>query len=82
MEKFISNLVKHFEKRPGEPPGVLETVALAATVYAGGGPAQAQTTSDSDHRRQHISYTCPGLLPRRADFLQSVFRPHEYARQG
>ena len=45
MEKFIANLVKSFESGQVSRREFCETMALAATVYAVGGPAQAQTTN-------------------------------------
>jgi catechol 2,3-dioxygenase-like lactoylglutathione lyase family enzyme len=73
MEKFISNLVKHFESGQVSRREFCETVALAATVYAVGGPAQAQTTSGfKTIGVNHISYTCPDYAKAR-DFYTSVF---------
>ena len=73
MEKFISNLVKHFETGQVSRREFCETVALAATVYAVGGPAQAQTTSGfKTIGVNHISYTCPDYTKAR-DFYTSVF---------
>jgi catechol 2,3-dioxygenase-like lactoylglutathione lyase family enzyme len=73
MEKFISNLFKYFESGQVSRREFCETVALAATVYAVGGPAQAQTTSGfKTIGVNHISYTCPDYAKAR-DFYTSVF---------
>jgi catechol 2,3-dioxygenase-like lactoylglutathione lyase family enzyme len=73
MEKFISNLVKHFESGQVSRREFCETVALAATVYAAAGPAQAQTTSGfKTIGVNHLSYTCPDYAKAR-DFYTSVF---------
>jgi catechol 2,3-dioxygenase-like lactoylglutathione lyase family enzyme len=73
MEKFISNLVRQFEGGQVSRREFCETVALAATVYAVAGPAQAQTTSGfKTIGINHISYTCPDYAKAR-DFYTSVF---------
>src|SRR5882757_7451795 len=49
MERFIADLVKKFEGGGLNRREFCETVALAATVYAAGDAANAQTTSGFKH---------------------------------
>ena len=73
MEKFIASLVKSFESGQVSRREFCETVALAATVYAVGDAANAQTTSGFQTIGiNHISYTCPDYAKAR-DFYTSVF---------
>ena len=73
MEKFIANLVKNFESGQIDRREFCQTVALAATVYAAGDAANAQTrTGFKVLGINHISYTCPDYTKAR-DFYTSVF---------
>jgi len=73
MERFIANLVQNFESGKLSRREFCESVALAASVYAVAGPAQAQTTSGfKTIGVNHISYTCPDYTKAR-DFYTSVF---------
>ena len=74
MERFITNLVKYFERGRISRREFCESVALAATVYAAGDAAQAQTptTGFKTIGVNHISYTCPDYTKAR-DFYTSVF---------
>ena len=61
MERFIADLVKGFESGKINRRQFCETVALAATAYAAGGAANAQTPRRGFKMIgiNHISYTCP-----------------------
>ena len=73
MEKFIANLVQNFESGRIDRREFCQTVALAATVYAAGDAAKAQTrTGFKVLGINHISYTCPDYTKAR-DFYTSVF---------
>jgi catechol 2,3-dioxygenase-like lactoylglutathione lyase family enzyme len=72
MERFIADLVKGFENGKLSRREFCETVALAATVFAAGDAANAQ----SAHGLKiigvnHISYSCPDYTKVR-DFYASV----------
>jgi len=60
MERFIADLVKKFEGGSLSRREFCETVALAATVYAAGDAANAQTGNSGFKLLgiNHISYTC------------------------
>jgi len=73
MERFIADLVKKFEGGKIDRREFCQTVALAATVYAAGDAANAQTgTGFKVLGINHISYTCPDYTKAR-DFYTSVF---------
>jgi catechol 2,3-dioxygenase-like lactoylglutathione lyase family enzyme len=73
MEKFIADLVKNFESGKVDRREFCQTVALAATVYAAGDAANAQTgTGFKTLGINHLSYACPDYTKAR-DFYTSVF---------
>jgi catechol 2,3-dioxygenase-like lactoylglutathione lyase family enzyme len=73
MERFIAQLVKRFESGAIDRREFCQTVALAATVYAAGDAAQAQTRSGFKVLAvNHFGYTCPDYTKSR-DFYTSVF---------
>lgn len=73
MEKFIAGLVKQFERGEMDRREFCQTVALAATVYAAGDAANAQSGSGLKVLGiNHLSYTCPDYTKAR-DFYTSVF---------
>src|SRR6185295_2018792 len=73
MERFIADLVRKFEGGKIDRREFCQTVALAATVYAAGDAANAQTgTGFKVLGINHISYTCPDYTKAR-DFYTSVF---------
>jgi hypothetical protein len=60
VERFIADLVKNYESGKVNRRQFCETVALAATVYAVGDTARAETPSGLKMIGiNHISYTCP-----------------------
>ena len=60
MERFIADLVKNYESGKVDRREFCKTVALAATVYAAGDAANAQTPRGFKMLGiNHISYTCP-----------------------
>ena len=73
MERFIADLVKSFESGRIDRREFCQTVALAATVYAAGDAAHAQTSTGFKVLGiNHFSYTCPDYTKAR-DFFTSVF---------
>jgi catechol 2,3-dioxygenase-like lactoylglutathione lyase family enzyme len=73
MEKFIADLVRKFEGGQVDRREFCQTVALAATVYAAGDAANAQTgTGFKVLGINHVSYSCPDYTKAR-DFYSSVF---------
>ncbi len=73
MERFIADLVRGFEGGKMDRREFCQTVALAATVYAAGEEANAQTSSGFKVLGiNHFSYTCPDYTKPR-DFFTSVF---------
>jgi catechol 2,3-dioxygenase-like lactoylglutathione lyase family enzyme len=73
MERFIADLVKKLESGAIDRREFCQTVALAATVYAAGEGATAQTSSGFKVLGiNHFSYTCPDYTKPR-DFFTSVF---------
>jgi catechol 2,3-dioxygenase-like lactoylglutathione lyase family enzyme len=73
MERFIADLVRTFESGKMDRREFCQTVALAATVYAAGDAANAQTgTGLKVLAVNHLSYTCPDYTKAR-DFYTSVF---------
>src|SRR3982751_6395343 len=73
MERFIANLVRQYESGAVDRREFCQTVALAATVYAAGDAAQAQTRSGFKVLAvNHFGYTCPDYTKSR-DFYTSVF---------
>jgi len=73
MERFIEGLVKKLEAGEVDRREFCRTVALAATVYAAGEEANAQTSSGFKVLGiNHFSYTCPDYTKPR-DFFTSVF---------
>ena len=73
MERFIADLVKSFEGGKIDRREFCQTVALAATVYAAGDAAHAQTSTGFKVLGiNHFSYTCPDYTKAR-DFFTSVF---------
>jgi catechol 2,3-dioxygenase-like lactoylglutathione lyase family enzyme len=73
MERFIADLVKQFEGGAIDRREFCQTVALAATVYAAGDAANAQTgTGFKVLGINHLSYSCPDYTKAR-DFYTSVF---------
>jgi catechol 2,3-dioxygenase-like lactoylglutathione lyase family enzyme len=73
MERFIADLVKKLEGGAIDRREFCQTVALAATVYAAGEDAHAQTSSGFKVLGiNHFSYTCPDYTKPR-DFFVSVF---------
>jgi catechol 2,3-dioxygenase-like lactoylglutathione lyase family enzyme len=73
MEGFIADLVKSFEDGKMDRREFCQTVALAATVYAAGDAAHAQTSTGFKVLGiNHFSYTCPDYT-RARDFFISVF---------
>ena len=73
MERFIADLVKKFESGRMDRREFCQTVTLAATVYAAGEDANAQTSSGFKVLGiNHFSYTCPDYAKPR-DFFTSVF---------
>lgn len=73
MERFIANLVRDFEDGRVDRREFCRTVALAATVYAAGEDAHAQTSTGFKALGiNHFSYTCPDYT-RARDFFVSVF---------
>ncbi len=73
MERFIADLVKRFEGGKMDRREFCQTVALAATVYAAGEDANAQTSSGFNVLGiNHFSYTCPDYTKPR-DFFTTVF---------
>jgi catechol 2,3-dioxygenase-like lactoylglutathione lyase family enzyme len=72
MERFIADLVKSFEDGKLSRREVCQTVALAATVYAAGDAAQAQSARGLNVLGvNHLSYTCADYTKAR-DFYTSV----------
>jgi hypothetical protein len=60
VERFIADLVKNYESGKVNRRQFCETVALAASVYAAGDTARAETPSGLKMIGiNHISYTCP-----------------------
>ena len=73
MERFIADLVKSLESGKIDRRQFCETVALATTVYAAGGAAQAAPARGLKMLGvNHISYACPDYAKAR-DFYTSVF---------
>jgi catechol 2,3-dioxygenase-like lactoylglutathione lyase family enzyme len=73
MEGLIADLVKRFESGKMDRREFCQTVALAATVYAAGEGANAETSSGFTVLGiNHFSYTCPDYTKAR-DFFTSVF---------
>jgi catechol 2,3-dioxygenase-like lactoylglutathione lyase family enzyme len=73
MDRFIADLVKNFEGGKIDRREFCQTVALAATVYAAGDAARAQTSTGFKVLGiNHFSYTCPDYTKAR-DFFTSVF---------
>ena len=81
MERFIADLVKRFEGGKIDRREFCQTVALAATVYAAGDAANAQTgTGFKVLGINHVSYTCPDYTKAR-DFYASVFGLENVAKK-
>src|SRR6266700_5190303 len=73
MERFIADLVKKLEGGKIDRREFCQTVALAATVYAAGEDANAQTPRGFNVLGiNHFSYTCPDYTKPRT-FFTSVF---------
>jgi catechol 2,3-dioxygenase-like lactoylglutathione lyase family enzyme len=73
MERFIADLVKRFEAGKINRREFCQTVGLAATVYAAGDAAHAQSSTGFKVLGiNHFSYTCPDYTKAR-DFYTSVF---------
>lgn len=73
MERFIADLVKKLEGGKIDRREFCQTVALAATVYAAGDAAHAQTSTGFKVLGiNHFDYTCPDYTKAR-DFFTSVF---------
>jgi len=73
MERLIAELVKKLERGTIDRREFCQTVALAATVYAAGEDAHAQTSSGFKVLGiNHFSYTCPDYTKPRG-FFTSVF---------
>jgi catechol 2,3-dioxygenase-like lactoylglutathione lyase family enzyme len=71
MERFIADLVKQFESGRIDRREFCKTVALAATVYAAGDAARAETSGLKVIGINHISYACPDYAKAR-DWYSSV----------
>jgi catechol 2,3-dioxygenase-like lactoylglutathione lyase family enzyme len=72
MERFIAKLVNDFEHGKMDRREFCQTVALAATVYAAGEEANAQTGRGLKVTGiNHISYACPDYAKAR-DWYGSV----------
>ena len=73
MERFVADLVKSFESGKIDRREFCQTIALAATVYAAGDAAHAQTSTGFKVLGiNHFSYTCPDYT-RARDFFITVF---------
>ena len=73
MERFIADLVRKFEGGKIDRREFCQTVALAATVFAAGDAAHAQSSTGFKVLGiNHFSYTCPDYT-RARDFFISVF---------
>jgi catechol 2,3-dioxygenase-like lactoylglutathione lyase family enzyme len=73
MERFIEGLIKDFETGKVNRRQFVETVALAATVYAVGSEANAAPARGFTMLGvNHISYSCPDYRKAR-DFYSTLF---------
>jgi catechol 2,3-dioxygenase-like lactoylglutathione lyase family enzyme len=82
MERFIADLVKDFESGKIDRRRFCETVALAATVFAAGGAAQAAPARGLKMLGvNHVSYACADYKVAR-DWYAKVFNTPIYNDKG